>query len=154
MKTAGRTFIVRLALLHLFIFVGSASAVKPAPPITVDCSTVSSSDKIFKVSCMIKDTAGSPPESVVAVGSADKSVSFTNIRAPHGVGLGEWLFTVEFSNEKTVVIPFEAKYAGGTTVRVGAVYDPFKLSPKDVQPPAGKIVKHKNGSVLHEYMSK
>jgi hypothetical protein len=155
MNLRGRGFIAGFAVFQIFLLAcaGSASAVKPLSPLSADCSTLSSAGMVYKVRCVIKDVAGTPPESVVAAPIADKAVSATDVRAPQGVGLGEWFLTIEFTAKKAIVIPFEARYSGAT-LRVGAGYDPFNISARSAPTPKGTTVKNKDGSTLREYPSK
>ncbi len=145
-------------LLFLFFLVvacaGTASAVKPAPPLSAECSTVSSSGMAFNLRCVIRDVAGAAPEKVALLPVSDKSVTVRDVRPPTGGGIGEWLLTAEFAEKKSVVIPFEAEYKGGLKVRIGAGYDPFNLWSKMMPAPKGRIVTGKERSATHEYMSK
>jgi len=143
-------------LLSFFLVVvcaGTASAVKPAPPLSAECSTVSSSGMAFNFRCVISDVAGEAPETVALLPVSDKSVTVRDVRPPKGAGVGEWLLTAEFAEKKSVVILFEAKYKGGFKVRIGAGYDPFNLWSTMMPAPKGRVVVGRDGTV-HEYMSK
>ncbi|MBI3581474.1 MAG: hypothetical protein HY098_05275 [Nitrospinae bacterium] len=145
------------SLLSFFLVLagaGTASAVKPAPPISAECSTVSSSGMTFNVRCVIRDVAGTPPEKLAVLPVSDKSVTVLDVRPPEGGGIGEWFLTAEFAEKKSVVIPFEAEYKGGIKVRLGAGYDPFNLLSKMAPAPKGRTVTGKEGAATHEYMSK
>lgn len=149
----------RAAWLFLSFFLvvacaGTASAVKPAPPLSAECSTVSSSGRTFNFRCVIRDVAGAAPEKVALLPVSDKSVTVLDVRPPKRGGVGEWLLTAEFAEKKSVVIPFEAEYKGGLKVRLGAGYDPFNLWSKIMPAPKGRVVVGKEGSTTHEYMSK
>ena len=143
-----------LSFFTLVACAGTASAVKPSPPLSAECSTVSSSGMAFNVRCVVRDVAGMAPEKVALLPVSDKAVSVRDVLPPAGTGLGEWFLTAEFAEKKSVVIPFEAEYQGGLKVRVGAGYDPFNLWPGAMPAPKGRLVREKDGSAVHEYMSK
>ncbi len=142
-----------LSFFLIFACAETASAVKPAPPLSAECSTVSSSGMAFNISCVIRDVAGAAPERVALLPVSDKSVTVRDVRPPIGGGIGKWLLTAEFAEKKSVVILFEAEYKGGFKVRIGAGYDPFNLWSKLMPAPKGRIVTGKDGAI-HEYMSK
>jgi hypothetical protein len=154
-RFTGRSFSgLALFLFLLLAHAGTASAVKPTPPLSAECSTLSSTGMVFNVRCVFTDVAGTPPDSIAPAPVADRSVSVYNVVAPKGAGLGEWSMTVQFSSKKSVALPFDAKYSGGFTMHLAVGYDPFNLSPKAAPVPKGALVKGRDGNNIHEFMSK
>jgi hypothetical protein len=109
----------------------------------------------YKARCTVKDLEGSLPDGVVFKPVSDGPATITDVVAPGGNGLGDWFLTVTFQTQKPVPLPFEAKYAGGMTIRVTSAYNPFV--PAQAKAPSvsqGVVIKDANGQKVREYLSK
>ena len=132
----------------------AAEAVKPTPPFSAECGTVSSSGMVYKARCVVRGVAGTLPASVTYVPVDEKVAKVSDIQPPSGTGMGEWFLTVEFLEQKPLYIPFQASFDGGTALRIGANYDPFGKTSAPKTAPMGAMIKKEDGTRIREYMSK
>ncbi len=130
----------------------AAWAVKPSAPVSVECVTVSSAGRVYRAECNLLVVAQPSPESV-RLGTLQGPVVVTDALSPGPQGIGKWIITFDFKEQKAVTIPFEISYMGGAKMNIGVVYDPFNSLSKKTDPMLGVVSKGKNGNT-REFLSK
>ena len=128
-------------------------AAKPAAPLQINCVTVAQTGDSYRAQCDVAAFGGDEPESVQLMPIKGEGVRLVEAAAPaakNGVGL--WALTLEFTRQRPASLRFKAIYANGTTVHVGALYDPFR-NQRAEKPKKGRVVTDDKGNRVQEFPS-
>lgn len=137
----------------LAAFAGNAWAVKPLPPVSVKCQTVSSQHHIFKADCAVSVADDAPVRDVRLSTMQDGGTFVASFKAPPR-GVGKWEIVFEMREKKPCTVLFDAFMENGAVFRASAIYDPYGiLAQKAKESVTGAVKEKKGGGKVKEYPS-
>lgn len=130
-----------------------AYAVKPQPPVTVDCHTVDQKGLVYTAECRVEAHGGQAPANVALSPVQEKGTLIAKYTAEAANGMGKWTIVFETHEKTQIPVYFDAHYQDGTAIRVTAIYDPYGVlaTPKSGVPVG--VVKGSKGGGVKEYPS-
>ncbi len=137
--------LLSLSAAAIIMFAAPAHAVKPQPPVTVVCSTVSNKDFVYTAECLVESHGDRIPAHVSLTSMQDKGTLIAKYNTAATNGLGKWTIVFEAHEQKPLPVYFDVHYPDGTVIRATGIYDPYGVlaKPKSIAPSG--VVNKKNG---------